>query len=151
MAAALYANRPDSKMENAAELSTTQRLAIHELISLYGHLIDQRQFSQLDKIFTDDAVFDLSAYDGSRYNGLPAIQTMMLESAEHPLAHHATNVVVQLEADIVSVISKGIGVGTGGRVGSVTYRDRLALTPKGWRIQERCCELRHTGTIPDPS
>jgi hypothetical protein len=138
-------------MEKAQELSSAERLAIHELISLYGHLIDQRQFSQLGQIFTDDAVFDLSGYGGSRYHGLPAIQAMMLASREHPLAHHATNIVVQAQADGIAVMSKGIGVGAGGRVGSVTYRDRLSLTPQGWRIQERCCELRQSDTIPDPS
>ena len=81
-------------MQKDPDLSPVERLAIHELISLYGHLIDQRQFSQLGRIFTDDAVFDLGKYDGSCYRGLPAIQAMMLASSEHPLAHHATNIVV---------------------------------------------------------
>lgn len=138
-------------MQKDPDLSPVDRLAIHELISLYGHLIDQRQFSQLERIFTHDAVFDLGKYDGSCYRGLPAIRAMMLASSEHPLAHHATNVVVLAQADGIAVISKGIGVGAGGRVGSVTYRDRLALTPQGWRIQERCCELRLPDAIPDPT
>ena len=34
-------------------------------------------------------------------------------------------------ADYIGAISKGLGVGAGGRVGSVTYRDRLYLTPQG--------------------
>jgi len=138
-------------MQKDPDLSPVERLAIHELISLYGHLIDQRQFSQLERIFTDDAVFDLGKYDGSCYRGLPAIQAMMLASSEHPLAHHATNIVVLTHPDDIEVIYKGIGVGAGGRAGSVTYRDRLALTPQGWRIQERCCELRLPDAIPDPT
>jgi SnoaL-like domain len=135
----------------APALSSSERLAIHELISLYGHLVDQRQFSRLGSIFTDDAVFDLSGYDGSCYRGLPAIQAMMLASSEHPLAHHATNVVVLTQLDGIEVISKGIGVGEGGRVGSVTYTDRLVFTPLGWRIRERRCELRRPEGIPDPT
>jgi SnoaL-like domain len=138
-------------MQKDPDLSPVERLAIHELISLYGHLIDQRQFSQLERIFTDDAVFDLGDFDGSCYHGLPAIQAMMLASSEHPLAHHATNIVVLAQADGIEVISKGIGVGAGGRVGSVTYTDRLAFTPQGWRIRERRCELRRTDAIPGPS
>lgn len=138
-------------MQDCPDLSTAERLAVHELIALYGHLVDQRQFSQLHRVFTDDAVFDLHEYDGRCYSGLPAIQSMMLDSEEHPLAHHATNIVVLARADGVSVISKGIGVGAGGRVGSVTYRDRLALTPQGWRIRERRCELRRPDAIPDPT
>ena len=69
-------------MQKDPDLSPVERLAIHELISLYGHLVDQRQFSQLGRIFTDDAVFDLGKYDGSCYRGLPAIQTMMLASSD---------------------------------------------------------------------
>ncbi len=138
-------------MENAADLPAAQRLAIHELISLYGHLIDERQFSKLGQVFTDDAVFDMSQFDGNCYRGLPAIQAMMLASREHPLAHHATNIVVQTQGDRITVMSKGIGVGAKGRVGSVTYRDQLVSTPQGWRIQQRCCELRQPDTIPEPS
>lgn len=138
-------------MPEKPALSPVDRLAIHELISLYGHLIDQRQFSRLGEIFTHDAVFDLSGYGGSCYQGLPAIQAMMLASEEHPIAHHATNVVVLAREEDVGVISKGIGVGAGGRVGSVTYRDCLSLTEQGWRIHERHCELRHPDTIPEPS
>jgi hypothetical protein len=138
-------------MPEKPELSTATRLAIHELISLYGHLIDAREFSRLGEIFTDDAVFDLSDYDGNCHQGLPAIQGMMLESNEHPLAHHSTNIVVNVQGDSIDVISKGIGVGAGGRVGSVTYRDCLVLTPQGWRIRERRCALRNPDTIPKPS
>ena len=138
-------------MPEKPELVPAERLAIHELISLYGHLIDQRQFSRLGEIFTGDAVFDLTGYNGKCYRGLPAIQAMMLASSEHPLAHHATNVVVLTQEDSIGVISKGIGVGVGGRVGSVTYRDRLSLTQQGWRIRERGCELRQPDAIPEPS
>jgi hypothetical protein len=138
-------------MSEKPELAPAERLAIHELIALYGHLIDQRQFSRLGEIFTDDAVFDLSGYDGTCYRGLPAIRAMMLASSDHPLAHHATNVVVLKQQDSIGVISKGIGVGINGRVGSVTYRDRLSLTEQGWRIQERGCELRRPESIPEPS
>ena len=119
-------------MPEKLELALSERLAIHELISLYGHLVDQRHFSRLGEIFTDDAVFNLKGYDGNCYQGLPAIQEMMLASTEHPLAHHASNIVVLIQTDSIEVLSKGIGVGAGGRVGSVTYRDWLSLTPQGW-------------------
>jgi hypothetical protein len=133
------------------DISPDERLAIHELISLYGHLIDQRQFSRLGEIFTEGAIFDLRGYGGKRYRGLPDIQAMMIDSSEHPLAHHSTNVVVLTQKKEVEVISKGIGVGAGGRVGSVTYRDRLSRTACGWRIRERRCELRSADNIPAPS
>ena len=122
-------------------LSLEDRLDIQQLVSLYGHLIDDRAFERLVEIFTDDAVFDLAGFDGTRFEGLPAIIDMMHASEQHPLAHHATNIVID-EGEPVTVLSKGIGVGNGGRVGSVTYRDTLRRTSAGWRICERHCELR---------
>jgi hypothetical protein len=61
----------------------------------------------------------------------------------HPLAHHATNIVVTQEHDgTVRVVSKGIGVGHSGRVGSAVYRDVVVRTPNGWRLSHRIVELR---------
>ncbi len=127
--------------DSETTLTLEDRLDIHELISLYGHLMDEGSFERLGEIFTDDAVFDLSGFDGTRFEGLEAIVRMMEESRQHPLGHHASNIVVQ-PGDPVRVLSKGIGVGHGGRVGSVVYRDCLRRTGRGWRISERCCELR---------
>ncbi len=125
------------------QLSVEDRILIHELIGLYGHLIDEREFSRLDEIFTADAEFDLAGYGGVKYQGLPAIIELMMESKEHPLAHHATNIVVEQVVDgRVSVISKGIGVGHKGRVGSVVYKDYLVRLGDQWRISERKVELR---------
>ena len=124
------------------KISTADRLAIHELLALYGHLIDDREFLRLQEIFTKDAEFDLSLYGGMNYSGLEAIITMMQESEEHPLAHHTSNIVISTDGEAVSVKSKGIGVGYKGRVGSVIYRDVLINTEKGWRIQQRSVELR---------
>ncbi len=135
-------------MSNAANESETRltledRLDIHELIARYGHLIDECRFDRLGEIFTEDAVFDLSDFDGTRFEGLDDIIRMMEVSQQHPLGHHATNVVVE-SGDPVRVVSKGIGVGHGGRVGSVVYRDTLRRTVAGWRISERYCELRRS-------
>jgi hypothetical protein len=123
-------------------LTVEDSFAIQQLINLYGHLIDGREFSRLGEIFTEDAVFDLSGFDGTVYESLEAITQMMHDSEQHPLAHHATNIVILAEEDPVRVLSKGIGVGNGGRVGSVTYDDELRKTPGGWRIRLRHCELR---------
>ncbi len=163
-------------------LSVEDRLEIHELISLYGHIIDERQFSRLGDVFTDDAVFDLTGYGGDCHYGLAAITRLMRESDEHPLAHHATNVVIgdstKRRASVggekialedvpsesisggehggsnpreIKVISKAIGVGYKGRVGSVTYRDSFVLQNGGWRIKLRVCELRRSSGVPEPS
>lgn len=38
------------------------RLAIRELLALYGYIIDERQFSRTGEIFTADARFDVTDF-----------------------------------------------------------------------------------------
>lgn len=128
-------------------VSVENQLAIGQLISLYGHLLDDREYHRLSEIFTADACFDLSGYDGSQYSGLAAIIELMETSQEHPVAHHASNVViVPLNEKRAAVKSKGIGVGRNGRVGSVTYDDVVVLSEIGWRISERKVTLQRAAT-----
>lgn len=124
-------------------IDVADRLEISEVIARYGHLIDAQEYSRLDEIFTADAIFDLAGYGGARYQGLDAIITLMEESNEHPLAHHSSNIVIDsFNTNSLNVLSKGIGVGYGGKVGSVTYRDVFIHTENGWRISQRNVELR---------
>jgi len=129
-------------------ISLEDRLNIHELLALYGHIIDDRQFSRLGEIFTVDAIFDLSGYGGPRYSGLEEIEDLMVQSTEHPLAHHATNIVISADEADVGAISKGLGVGHRGKVGSVVYRDTLVQVNDKWRISQRQVELRRSSSIP---
>lgn len=126
-------------------MNLDDKFAINELINLYGHIIDRSAFVELNQIFTDDAVFDLSCFQsGEVYRGLDAIIAMMCDSDQHPVSHHATNVIIQpsfIDSDpsdhSVCVVSKGIGVGRKGRVGSVVYHDALIKKNDQWRIQHR--------------
>ena len=54
-------------------ISAEDKLAIHELIALYGHIIDERQYSRVDELFTADSIYDVSAIDGKVYSGAAAI------------------------------------------------------------------------------
>src|SRR5437870_3274792 len=54
-------------------LSVYDRLAIHELISLHGHLSDDRQFSRFKELFTDDIVYDLEDFGMGTHRGLEAL------------------------------------------------------------------------------
>jgi SnoaL-like domain len=126
-------------------LGIEDRMDIHELLALYGHLIDDRRWEELDRVFTADAV-----YDGTDF-GMPVTHSLADLLAEwtseaglsrHPVAHHATNVVLAVRDDgTVLVRSKGIGVGPGGRVGSVTYVDEAVRTDAGWRLRSRTVTL----------
>jgi hypothetical protein len=133
-------------------IDVAERLALHELLHLYGHLVDDRAWDALDQVFTADVVYDASDF------GMPVTRSLAELVAEwtsdeglrrHPLAHHATNIVVTEDPrGTVRVRSKGIGVGAGGRVGSVTYDDVAVRTAAGWRLAARRVTLRHADERP---
>ena len=128
-------------------LEVADRLAIHELLGLYGLLIDDRRWTELDQVFTADCVYDASDFGHQITRSLDELLAhWMSDLTMHPLAHHATNIVVTEDPDgTVRVRSKGIGVGVKGRVGSVTYDDVAVRTPGGWRMSYRRAVLRRPG------
>lgn len=128
------------------DVGVGDRVEIHEVLGLYGHLVDERRWDELGRVFTDDVVYDATDFGMPVTRGVPALVaewTSEVGMTRHPLAHHTTNVVVEVGDDgVVRALSKGIGVGAGGRVGSVTYRDEVVRTSAGWRIRLRTVVLR---------
>ena len=129
-------------------LSADDRLAIHELLGLYGHLIDQRRWDDLAQVFTEDMVFGATSFGQEvTTSRQELIERWRTDLSMHPLAHHVTNIVITEDSDgTVRVLSKAIGVGRKGRVGSATYEDVVVRTPEGWRLSRRVAILRR----PDP-
>ena len=121
---------------------------IYQLLGLYGHLIDSRDWGRLAEIFTPDVIFDASDLH-HRVEGLPAVQAMMDDPrAPHPLAHHITNPYVWQEPDgTVHARSKLVGVIAEARVGTGTYFDTLVATEAGWRIAHREFRLRRESAM----
>jgi 3-phenylpropionate/cinnamic acid dioxygenase small subunit len=122
-------------------------ILIHQLLGQYGHLVDAEEWDRFDELFTDDAVLD---YTGVRapevLHGRPAIQDFF-RSANHPSAHHVTNIVVTEEEGEVRVHSKFFAPFTrpshdpkrwyGG-----DYHDVVVRTDDGWRFARRACAAR---------
>jgi SnoaL-like protein len=125
-------------------LDAADILSIHQLLSLYGHIIDEREWQRVDELFTAGAVYDMSDFGLGVLRGVEAIRALWSRpDAMHPLAHHATDMVVNEDADgTVRVLSKAIGFGASGRVGSVVYRDVVERTPAGWRFASRVAKVR---------
>jgi hypothetical protein len=76
------------------------RLAIQELLGLYGHLIDQRRWEELAQVFTNDIVFDASSFEGpvtTSYREL--MDHWQSDRAKHPLAQR-----VKLNGALISSI-----------------------------------------------
>jgi hypothetical protein len=120
-------------------ISTGDRLAIHELVNLHGHLMDEGALDRLDELFAPEVVYDLGAFGGGELTGIDAIRDAAVAlGAGNPVGHHITNIVIsEIDADAVEVHSKGLGVQADGSIGSVVYRDRVRRTEAGWRIAFR--------------
>ena len=131
-------------------LTLADRLAIHELLALHGHLVDEGAFERLHEIFTDDVVYDLRDFGGEELRGITAITNASLALGErNPLGHHVTNVVIVAgEGDVAEVRSKGIGVRADGSCGTVVYHDELLRGATGWRIARRRLSPRRAPLRP---
>jgi hypothetical protein len=121
-------------------LALEDRLAVAELIALYGHLVDGGELHRSAEVFTPDVVYDLSDFGQDDLVGLDALTAAALAlGARNPVAHHVTNVVIGEESagGQVPVRSKGLGVMADGSCGSVTYEDTVVRVSDGWRISHR--------------
>lgn len=122
-------------------LTTEDRLAIHELVSLHGHLADDRRSDELGLLLTPDASYDVTAYGLGVVRGLPAlIELFSSAPGDQPVGHHVTNVLVTADPDLddlARVRSKGLSVMADGRAGTVVYEDEVTRTANGWRISAR--------------
>ena len=118
-------------------MDTADRLELHELPGRYGDAIDDRNWEGLGRIFTDDAVFDLTDIGGPRVEGLAEIRRFMDEEAAHPLTHLMTNIYVDEEADGVKMYFRIVARAKGGVFGTASYYDDVVKTADGWRVRNR--------------
>ena len=131
-------------------MSVEDKLAVHELISLHGHLMDGGEFDRMDELFCADVVYDVSAFGLGELHGYEAISEASRAVGDaNPVAHHVTNICVTEEPDgTVRARSKGIGVSATGSVGSVVYEDVVRRESAGWRIAYRKVIPRRTPLHP---
>lgn len=120
-------------------LTLEDRLAITELLSTHGHLVDDGSLDRLAELFTPDVVYDLTDFGQQPLRGVAAIREAgWALGAANPVAHHVTNVVVTESPDgTARVRSKGLGINADGSCGSVSYDDTVVRTADGWRISHR--------------
>ena len=132
-------------------------IEIHQLLGLYGHIVDAGQWERFDELFEADAELDFTGVRApSVFVGRDAIADYF-RGANHPSAHHVTNIVVEDVDGVVRVHSKFLAPYTrpthdpfrwyGG-----DYHDVVVRTPDGWRFRRRACTARwlYTPTEGDP-
>ena len=118
-------------------MDTADRLELHELPGRYGDIIDDRDWDRLGRIFTEDAVFDLSPLGSRVCNGLADIREFMDKEADHPRTHLMTNIYVDETPDGVKMCFRIVALRKGLPVGSASYYDTVVKTPDGWRVKDR--------------
>ncbi|WP_285550724.1 nuclear transport factor 2 family protein [Actinoplanes regularis] len=136
---------PPMRWEFAMGLSADDRLQIHEVIALHGHLCDAGAYDRFDLVFTPDLVVDTSDLglapvhpdDSSRSRLDMYIAVAHRRGPGDILAFHATNVIVREDGGGARAWSKGSTVNRDGSVASYTYEDQLVRTGDGWRIRHR--------------
>ena len=123
-------------------MDVADRLELHELPGRYGDAIDDRDWERLDRIFTDDAVFDLTDLGAPRLEGLEAIRAFMDTEARHPRSHTMTNIYVDESVEGVRLSFRILALLPEGRMGTASYYDDVVKTDAGWRVKHRVVTLR---------
>jgi SnoaL-like domain len=127
---------------------------VHQLLGLYGHIVDAGRWDRFDELFVPDAELDYTAVRAPRvFHGLDEIRGYF-ENGNHPSAHHVVNIVVWEEGGEVLAQSKFLAPFT--RPSHVPlrwyggdYDDVVVKTPGGWRFQRRVCTPRWQFTSAD--
>ena len=123
-------------------MQPADRLELHELPGRYGDAIDDRDWPRLERIFTEDAVFDLTDLGGPALHGLSAIQQYMDTEASHPKTHLMTNIYVDETDEGVKMFFRIVAMLSGGKMGTASYYDDVVQTPDGWRVKHRVISSR---------
>lgn len=123
-----------------SELPAADRFDLQQLVGLYSHLVDDKDWDGLDAVFVEESIFDLSSGGTGmpKLEGLDALRRFF-QDLQHPVAHHTTNLLIDRPQSDGAILlrSKALVVYEDGRVGSAEYRDRAVRTRRGWRIHTR--------------
>ena len=115
---------------------TADRQAIYELLGNYGHILDDVAHHRYPEIFTEDAVFDMSAFGQASLNSRAEIAAAF--QGRNLYGHLTTNIVIeQLASDSAHVHSKYIGFANDGSIQTGDYFDVVVRTDAGWRLKVR--------------
>jgi hypothetical protein len=124
-------------------------LAIHQILAMVGHIIDDEQWERLPEVLTDGFVSDATAVGFGRVEGLSAVIKSWSSPDRHADAHHGTNVVLtQVDDNTVKVISKGLSLYGMSEAHTLVHEDVLVRTGDGWRIASRLTRRRKAGVDP---
>lgn len=125
-------------------MESSDIIEIHQLLARYGHAIDARDWDAFRELFVPEAVLDHTQVRAPEVlRGIEAILEWFRD-ANHPSAHHVTNIVVREEGGVVRVHSKWLAPYTQAshvpvRSAGGDYHDVVVPAEGGWRFAEKVC------------
>ena len=126
---------------SSTPLTTEDRIALHELIAKYSHLLDLGGIDRMGEIFTEDCRFTVAAYDVD-IHGLQALIDFFhpTMAAQPNIRHVITNVYAESTgintADMHAYLNI-VDSSTKAITTTAVYLDHCVKTPAGWRIAVR--------------
>jgi hypothetical protein len=125
------------------------RLQLHELANRYGNTLDSRDWLRFQTCFTDDCRYELRGFGrlDQVIQTSESLRLFMEGSTQHPVAHHVTNIEIELpdtnsDGDRTLMFSKIVGTLPNGSAGSADYHDVVVRRGHGWQIAERLVTRR---------
>ena len=124
-----------------AQLSTEDRLAIHEIMAKYCQAIDLNRWEEFPSLFTEDCRLDFGNLMGV-FEGPEGLQrfTDMMRNLGLFMRHYNTNMVLRGDSDRVQSESYVLAItGPPGSSHQTTgrYEDELVKVGGRWRIRVR--------------
>ena len=108
--------------------------------------MDSGELDHLEDLFSPEVTYDLGDFGRGTLQGIDAIRNAAIAMGDrNPVGHHVTNIILtEVDSQVVSVRSKGIGIQANGSSGSVVYDDIVKRTTAGWRITHRKMSAHRT-------
>ncbi|MEV0261133.1 nuclear transport factor 2 family protein [Streptomyces sp. NPDC050617] len=138
----------------------SDRLEIQEMLVAYATAIDGQDFDALDRIFTDDAHIDYTAFGGLAGTRAEMKEFLASSMGQFTACQHLIgNPEIRVDGDratgrVMCLNALGIPVENGDpRIAllGMWYIDEYTRTPEGWRISRRSQEPSWTQGLGDVS
>lgn len=127
-------------------IASADRIEVQDLLVRYCHALDDRDWPAFERLFTDTALLDFTAFGGPRCDARELSQFLQGVALQVPAWQHTISTLL-LEADgaaiksrcaaQVMMVSRNDDGSDRVLFNGLWYRDRLVRTPQGWRIAER--------------
>ena len=136
----------------------SDRLEIQDLITDYADIIDQKNFDDLQHIFTEDAFIDYSVFGGAKGTRTEIIQFLHQVMGAFPNTQHMTaNLQVKLLSETTATgkvmcfnpQELDLGDNKSTYMLGLWYVDEYRKTEQGWRISKRVEERSWTFNVPE--